>query len=627
LSWQQKLVECLELGISDDSLLENISDILSWYSSFNIDDSDSDYLDLSSRLLDRYNDSDVRGRFEEFLDRQLISNDSLESFFRMSSSEAAAKKRYRQLMRVFHPDRGAKDEVWLNYRAEKVNRAYTAYKERSQNDSRVSFEAPVNKAASAEVVTPDKSKGTSTNFTLKYRGNALRKVLGNPKDVQRRLLIGLGFLSFLLVIIFYASSRPKNKDLPIDPQELQAQLENRNEGVSSGFDAVDGVGILNGSQISLSDGNQLQETIDEIEKDFNNIEDDIGNTPVDYIQQESFAGDNLVDQDIKELTRRDEIGEVRQTIDVADANLKSYRSEQTLATSKNYENFSQNTNGFEQKKDTLVSKVAEKKPQRDTRALKEPSEEKSLCFIKVKPGENALTKQVMVAFDNSRVRTGPAERCSILKILAKDTPVTLLTKSSDGLWSYIEADSVGSRSLRGWVASYLVVEKRPPSVLRQAASDNRDVKEQVNNRKHNISSKPTMVKSNKHSNQKVKATKSAEEKFAMLLNRYAQEFRVGHLEGLLSLYMTEAEEDRIKGIKKISRHYKRAFAKTRERRLVFSIDHFLQDDELTAVVTGSYSLAFKNAASGEPSEVRDRFKVLFFRTNSGYKIASLNWSN
>ena len=190
LDWQQKLFECLELGISDASLFPNLNDTLLWYSSFGSGSDDSDD-ELASLLLSKYSQEDVRARFEEFLDRQLISNDSLDSFFRMSGSETAAKKRYRQLMRVFHPDRGAKDEVWLNYRAEKVNRAYTAYKGRAQNDNRVSFEAPINKAASAEVVTPDKPQGANSSFKLKYRSTALRSVLGNPKDVQRRLLLSL----------------------------------------------------------------------------------------------------------------------------------------------------------------------------------------------------------------------------------------------------------------------------------------------------------------------------------------------------------------------------------------------------------------------------------------------------
>ena len=591
LNWQQKLFKCLQLGISDDSLFANLNETLSWYSSFASSEQNDAKDALSVALLNKYSQSDVRARFEEFLDRLLISNGNLDRFFNTSDSEASAKKRYRQLIRVFHPDRGAKDQDWLNYRAEKINRAYNAYKERDHNTDQTVFEPVANKPAQAKVVKPNKAKSAPTGFKLKYRSSNMRNVLGNPKDVQRRLLIGLGCLSFFLILVFYASSRPTEENTA---------------------NAFDNTAPLNSSPavsdeasepfIEVDEKSILSDAIDKIEQDFNTIDQGVeDDAEIDFVESEA------IDLDIRALTSTEQLESSEQTAEIANSD------DQQVKVS------------IETPNPSNTAKPATDKPQafsqKRTKTELEPSKEisrkESVCSASRQVFGVALRQKGSISSDNIQIRTAPSTDCSVVAKLSKNTPVTLLNKNADGRWFYIETQVNNSTVVRGWIKNSYFIEQVAPIALVRGNADIKKV-----NKRSDLSSSQSATK-----NESAIQQNSARSIFESLLERYTEEFETGNLDGLLSLYMSEAEEDELKGLKKIARYYKGAFSRTRQRKLRFSVDRFLHDDELTAIVSGTYTITFNDRVNDDLNEVQDRFKILFFRTSQGYKIASLDWSN
>jgi hypothetical protein len=120
--WANLLERSIELKFAEPALERYIDDLLVWFSS--IEGTEAD--DLGEKLLARYGADELRLRFEDCIDRLLISNSS-KGMFDTCETKDRAKWRYRKLIRVFHPDKGANSEAWLNFRAEKINGAYRIF--------------------------------------------------------------------------------------------------------------------------------------------------------------------------------------------------------------------------------------------------------------------------------------------------------------------------------------------------------------------------------------------------------------------------------------------------------------------------------------------------------------------
>ena len=119
-AWLSKFLNALDLESVDVELVDNVDDILAW-----IGDGSSN---KSYELVDeKYGSLGLSQRLEIFLNELVVGDSSVGEMFPQMLSEEHAKKRYRKLIRIFHPDRGANPQEWLNYRAEKVNKAYQKY--------------------------------------------------------------------------------------------------------------------------------------------------------------------------------------------------------------------------------------------------------------------------------------------------------------------------------------------------------------------------------------------------------------------------------------------------------------------------------------------------------------------
>lgn len=603
LDWQQKLVKCLELGISDDTLFLDLNDILSWYSSFGAGGSNNIDSELSSTLLNKYSQADACARFEEFLDRLLISEQGLDRFFMSSGSEANSKKRYRQLIRVFHPDRGAKEQVWLNYRAEKINRAYQRYKDGDKNiNSTLSQSESVvtpHRSTEATINRKPKAKSKPQNFKLKYRRNELRNLLGDPKDVQRRLLWILGCLSLLLILIFYASSRTTEKNKPLDAT-LISQYDNDSEAKAE-------LPNLESLSISVSSDSGLSNAVDEIQNDFEKIEkitdafDTLNaeqaqdaRSSINIEEHDHFQGAVDVDSSAGSIIesivgQRTESKRIVQPPKPVVQEATSQSKTNVLLAPKRKPEMKRQTQLTRQPKVTSEPKVT-RQFEIGRQTEKKVSATSPICSPNTQVVAVGSGQKGYISDKDVRLRVGPSVQCRIMHVLAQKTPVTLLKRSPDGLWCYVD---VGDRSapLRGWVSKRFFT----------AAS----------------------VRSNQpHSSQKT----TAKQKIDLFLERYIKGFESGDLNALMALYMTEAVEDDMKGSRKIARYYQGAFPRTLKRKLRFSINRFEQDEGLTAVISGTYSIVFNSSENGKLSQVNDRFEMLLFNTGKGYKIASLQWS-
>ncbi len=212
--WRIILPRCLQLGHSDPTLVASIDEIITWYASI---DKTNDPLAMA--LFEQYGDQQFRLRFEEFLDQLVVSNASGALMFPPSLSADQAKKRYRYLIRVFHPDRGFKSQAWLNSRAEKINNAFKAFR----TDELVRpVAAPKHQFVDVSDVieTPPKR---ARNFKIKYRSETWRKRFGNPQSLQRKIIVGLISLCVLLILFFYASTQSLAPEHDGNPSRQQNQ--------------------------------------------------------------------------------------------------------------------------------------------------------------------------------------------------------------------------------------------------------------------------------------------------------------------------------------------------------------------------------------------------------------------
>ena len=124
-------------------------------------------------------------------------------------SKAQAKTRYRQLIGLFHPDRGAQDPAWLTYRAERINTAYSRFIEaldaKSENTNPPKPEPTSAVRLSAIAVVKPKLK-TRRRVILPFSTRDLRKWLGSPEKFEKHVFIGLiGLAAFIVTLLLLSA--------------------------------------------------------------------------------------------------------------------------------------------------------------------------------------------------------------------------------------------------------------------------------------------------------------------------------------------------------------------------------------------------------------------------------------
>lgn len=192
-SWMSAIERCLEQGSADPVLISYIDEILSW------------------RLNGAHWDKSAKGSFEEFLDQLLIANpNNYQELFPSDLSAEQAKARYRQLIGLFHPDRGAKAPTWLTYRAERLNSAYSEYqkKRHSQNDhqgstSPKSRSSAISGAAHKSMV--EQAPKAKRRIILPLTTRDIRKWLGSPEKFEKKVFLGLIAAAALFVTLLLLS--------------------------------------------------------------------------------------------------------------------------------------------------------------------------------------------------------------------------------------------------------------------------------------------------------------------------------------------------------------------------------------------------------------------------------------
>jgi len=200
--WLTKLVAALELETVNDDLLSYVDDILNWGA---VRSQSEPYIKLYEELGEQI----INERFEELLDRLLVGDCALGQMFPLSLNEEQAKKRYRKLIRIFHPDRGFKSQVWLNYRAERVNKAYQQFLDNEEVQADISLddfpEEPLSKKSDNGVKTKVGKFAIKPKF--RYRSSIWRERLGSPQEFQKKIVSLLLVVSLFLIFAVYFSNK------------------------------------------------------------------------------------------------------------------------------------------------------------------------------------------------------------------------------------------------------------------------------------------------------------------------------------------------------------------------------------------------------------------------------------
>ncbi len=208
LAWLPTLSHCVERGSADPTLMRYIDEILCWWFAPGTEKQ----LD-ARRALVSGDGAQCNERFEEFVDQLLIANpDNYQKLFSPALSRARAKTRYRQLIRLFHPDRGAKNQAWLTYRAERVNASYSRFAERKEQALKSSRITQKPNATAPAIQVASQSSGKKKAGRNKRRlifpisRPGMRRLLGSAEKFQRQLVVWMIGLATLFVVLLLLSA-------------------------------------------------------------------------------------------------------------------------------------------------------------------------------------------------------------------------------------------------------------------------------------------------------------------------------------------------------------------------------------------------------------------------------------
>lgn len=205
-NWAPKFLECLNAGRADPVLWENFDAVLSWLGSESFEHilAEAGYAEQNSDQ-----QPGCQRQVVELIDQLVIANpESYAQLFPVELEQAKAKQRFRKLMGVFHPDRGNKREAWLNYRSERVNKAYRTYRKLRRKPAKVTPHSINVASSSAKVkVAPSQSVSRISKLraVLKPGVTVLRQKAGSAEEMQKRIiwLVG-GVAGFILLSLLLA---------------------------------------------------------------------------------------------------------------------------------------------------------------------------------------------------------------------------------------------------------------------------------------------------------------------------------------------------------------------------------------------------------------------------------------
>ena len=212
--WHTHLARCLKLGVSDEGLLIDLDEILAWF-----DDLGRDGDEFSCLLLEHYGDKPLRARFEEVFEQLVITHSKKGQLFPPELGAADAKKRHHQLTDLFHPNRGKKDDEWLNHRKQLLDIAYESYCNRDSHSGHRSKHRSESTSESLPSINLIDFSAVSTNQPVKKvrsrRSNQSkagskpgrwRASLDAATALQRKFIYGAVSVFVFLILFFYVTN-------------------------------------------------------------------------------------------------------------------------------------------------------------------------------------------------------------------------------------------------------------------------------------------------------------------------------------------------------------------------------------------------------------------------------------
>ena len=633
-SWQQEFINCLELGTTNVRLGDYFENIIAL-----MRDS-ADPKSPLNRLVETHSSVWVQLRYEEFLDRLFVSELAASSAFPVDLPVENAKMRFRQLIRVFHPDRGAHEEAWLNYRAERINQTYKDYQvKKAKRPSSIEVNLSEKKIATPPPPT------NKVNSTIKYKPNALRERFGNADVVQRRIVLGLCLgASILVLLVFLSSSDPINS-------ASKKQDGNVSEGVKTGVDVIESENLL---EPPIREVEEVKEILaeapwlDEENTDFEITDSDV--PELDNFADSRSSNFSSFDTNLDEAVTlsktsrlsvdRESVSELGQNTGSGYVSSKGEKSVQSLSPQSVSSTKITSKPKVEIAKETKLSKPVSLKNQSDKKVeiaksvqnkklnnssrnqSKWSSSQSKSCDISI--GEklplNSVRMKVLV---NSNIRQRPNVACNILSNVLMDEEVEVLQRvlQKDGQWFNIVLSRNGVAS-KGWIYGELleVVEDKVEVVASKEIvsepilTDSINSGEQVND--ENI----------RENEENIEDAVNVQLKQVLgVLDNLQSAYEAGDVGLLAALYTSRGRENFIIGNGGLKRFYKWQFPRTYARKIQFNIDshNFVSDTEVRLKGTAFTSYKF---VKNDKSKVRTASaKFILVKVGDAFKIKSFDW--
>ncbi len=605
-NWLPELVRCLELGTTDPALADSFTQISSWMRG--ADNVDPAYKQLQARHSQEW----IALRYEEFLDRLFVAENAVAKMFPTNLTDDEAKMRYRQLIRIFHPDRGAHEPAWLNYRAERVNKAFDAFEHKPSSPM-------------VDIVTPKRAphsggtSGTAPNFKvntkIKYKPDALREKLGDARQVQRRI-VGLLLLgSFALILLVYLSN--------IDVSETS-----RSPIVK--IDASQSVG----PSVQSQDDREVLKLSSDAQIILDGAE---------WLKHETESNDSLNLAPLEDRTFESErtVMEEELPLNFSDFNTQSQpsRLNQSPVAKKRLQSADRDVAG-KVKSDMGVPELDVQKAHTDKDA---PNSMRSVTRpgVDANVGEGVLEcesgKQYavpvseeisVIASESLNVRSGPSKNCKLVTSLQRGATVRKLKRVNfrGRVWAEISWTN-NNRKRVGWVSErFLDIASVGADAARSNAPEAQVIQvARADSRLADMSSAQIKPGEKLKEADRLNVQPTLEEQLRETLAELENAFEGGESERLAALYAASGRENSVRGLTRIERQYSKLFKRTTSREVKYNISSFDLSNADAPSMRGTMISSFSRLPSGREIRTVANFKFVMTKVGGDYKIKSFEW--
>ena len=120
---------------------------------------------------------------------------------------------------------------------------------------------------------------------------------------------------------------------------------------------------------------------------------------------------------------------------------------------------------------------------------------------------------------------------------------------------------------------------------------------------------------------------TSKQSFAYHIQQLKKFYEIGDSERTADLYISSGRENDIRGADKLRKYYRKAFAKTSNRKFEYVINSIKQDKESAVVIEGKVNLSFssKKLLRKVDRKIDATFVILLLKVGKEFKIASFDW--